>query len=195
MRFRKITLIISTLLGTLFFTSCGGGPAAQTGSLPGNSASPSAPQSSTCSGMSLGQGASLNGFRPFPSTDPWNQDISAAAVDPNSAAIINFIGPSIGLHPDFGSGTYAGSSIGIPYTVVDGSQALVNINFTAYGSKSDPGPMPIPVNAAIEGYPNPGNGDPCCTEHSARSTATHAIILEWTKCRRGPRTSQMPSSG
>ena len=28
-----------------------------------------------------------------------------------------------------------------------------------------------------------------------RSNATHASTFEWTKCRRGPRTSQMPSSG
>ena len=30
---------------------------------------------------------------------------------------------------------------------------------------------------------------------TARSTATQAMTLEWVKCRRGPRTSQMPSSG
>ena len=49
--------------------------------------------------------------------------------------------------------------MGIPYVVVNGSQSLVNINFTAYGTESDPGPMPIPANAPIEGDPNPGNGD------------------------------------
>ena len=116
-------------------------------------------QNRPCSVASTGQGASLNGFRPFPSDNAWNQDISGAAVDPNSDAIINFIGPSIGLHPDFGAGLYAGSSMGIPYSVVGASQNLVNINFTAYGDESDPGPMPIPANAQIEGYPNPGNGD------------------------------------
>jgi len=49
--------------------------------------------------------------------------------------------------------------MGIPYVVVNGSQSLVNINFTAYGTESDPGPMPVPANAPIEGDPNPGNGD------------------------------------
>lgn len=127
-------------------------------------------QTIACSVMSAGQGASLNGFRPFPATDPWNQDISASPVDPNSGAIINFIGPSVGLHPDFGAGLYSGSSIGIPYTVVTGSQALVNINFTAYGDESDPGPMPIPANAAIEGYPNPGSGD------------RHVLVLDSGNC-------------
>jgi len=114
---------------------------------------------SACSSISLGQDASLNGFLPLPADNAWNQDISAASVDPNSAAIINFIGPSIGLHPDFGSGLYNGSDIGIPYVVVGDSQAPVNINFTAYGDESDPGPMPVPANAPIEGDPNPGNGD------------------------------------
>jgi len=63
------------------------------------------------------------------------------------------------LHPDFGAGQYQGSNMGIPYVVVNGSQSLVNINFTAYGTESDPGPMPVPANAPIEGDPNPGNGD------------------------------------
>ena len=97
--------------------------------------------------MTTGQGASLNGFRPFPNDNAWNADISTAAVDPNSSAIINFIGPTVGVHADFGSGLYNGSSIGIPYLVVDGSQARTAISFTAYGSESDPGPMPIPVTA------------------------------------------------
>jgi hypothetical protein len=110
-----------------------------------------------CSAMATGQGASLNGVRPFPTDNLWNQDVSSASVDPNSDAIINFIGPSIGLHPDFGAGLYGGSSIGIPYAVVGTSQTPVNINFTAYGNESDPGPMPIPANAQVEGFPNPGD--------------------------------------
>jgi len=123
-----------------------------------------------CSGVSLGQGANLNGFRPFPADNAWNQDISTAAVDPNSDAIINFIGPNVGLHPDFGSGLYNGSSMGIPYSVVNGTQSLVAINFTAYGDESDPGPMPIPANAQIEGYPNPGNGD------------RHVLVIDNANC-------------
>jgi hypothetical protein len=108
--------------------------------------------------MSLGRGASLNGFIPFPADNAWNQDVSNSPVDPNSSAIINFIGESTPLHPDFGAGLYAGQSIGIPYVVVS-DQEFVSIDYTEYGSESDPGPMPIPKNAPIEGYPNPGNGD------------------------------------
>jgi hypothetical protein len=127
-------------------------------------------QTSSCSQMSVGQGASLNGFLPFPSDNLWNTNISSAPVDPNSAAIINYIGSSIGIHPDFGSGEYNGSYIGIPYTVVDGTQPLIPIDYQAYGSESDPGPMPIPLAAPIEGYPNPGTGD------------RHVLVLDNSNC-------------
>jgi hypothetical protein len=122
-----------------------------------------------CSSMALGQAASLNGFVPFPTDNLWNQDVHTAPVDPNSDAIINFIGASTPLHPDFGSGLYQGTSIGIPYDVVSGSP-FVKVHFTAYGDESDPGPMPIPKNAPIEGYPHPGNGD------------RHVLVLDRDNC-------------
>jgi hypothetical protein len=123
----------------------------------------------SCSGMSLGRGANLHGFVPFPADSAWNQDISSAPVDQNSTAIVNFIGGSTPLHPDFGAGLYAGQTIGIPYTVVSGAP-LVNIRFTAYGTESDPGPMPVPSTAPIEGYPKPGNGD------------RHVLVLDRDNC-------------
>lgn len=125
-------------------------------------------QASACSGMSVGAGASLNGFLPFPANNPWNQNISTAAVDPNSSALINFIGGTIGIHADFGSGQFSGSSIGIPYTVVSAQQSPVNVTFNAYGDESDPGPMPIPANAPIEGFPNPGD--------------QHVLVLDNSNC-------------
>jgi hypothetical protein len=123
----------------------------------------------SCNGMSLGRHASLNGFIPFPVDNAWNRDISNAQVDTNSDAIINFIGANTPMHPDFGAGLYQGSTIGIPYVVVSGSP-FVNIHFTAYGSESDPGPMPIPHNAPIEGYPHAGNGD------------RHVLVLDRDDC-------------
>ena len=127
-------------------------------------------QSGTCSGMSLGAGASLNGFVPFPASSLWNTDISGAAVDPNSANIINFIGPTVTLHPDFGAGTFHNQTIGIPYQVVAGTQAKVTVALGTFASESDPGPEPIPSNALIEGYPKPGNGD------------RHVLVLEKDGC-------------
>src|SRR6202046_2390279 len=128
------------------------------------------PPASACSAISLGQGGSLNGFLPFPADNAWNQNIANATVDPNSAAIINFIGATDPVHPDFGSGEFDGSSIGIPYIVVDSDQAPVAINYTESGDESDPGPMPVPASAPIEGFPNPGNGD------------RHVLVVDNSNC-------------
>ena len=78
--------------------------------------------------MPTGPGVSLAGLRFFPPDNPWNQDISAAPVDPNSAALIAAIGLDRGLHPDFGT-VYDGAPNGIPYTVVDSSQPKVAVSF------------------------------------------------------------------
>lgn len=123
-----------------------------------------------CSAVGTGQGASLTGFVPFTSANLWNQDISGASVDPNSASIVNFIGGSSAVHADFGAGLYQGQSMGIPYIVAGSQQPFVGVIFTAYGTESDPGPMPIPMNAPIEGYPAPGNGD------------RHVLVLDNNNC-------------
>ena len=120
--------------------------------------------------MSLGPLASLNGFVPFPSSNLWNTDISNAPVDPNSANLIDYIGANVTLHPDFGAGLYGGQSMGIPYQIEAGTQAKVPVKITEYPDNSDPGPMPIPSNALIEGYPAPGNGD------------RHVLVLDQGGC-------------
>ena len=101
----------------------------------------------------LGAGASLHGKQLFPADNAWNQDISSDPVDPNSDNIIAGIGLTTGLHPDFGT-VWNGAPNGIPYIVVSGQQTAVPINFTAFGSQSDPGPYPVPPDAPIEGGPN-----------------------------------------
>ena len=128
-------------------------------------------QDGTCAGMDTGPGADLNGFIPFPADNAWNTDISSMPVDPNSDNIIAFIGASSQLHPDFGAGLYNGSKIGIPYQVVDtATQPKVPIKIAAYKTESDPGPMPVPPNALIEGYPNPDDGD------------RHVLVLDRNGC-------------
>ena len=55
------------------------------------------------SAQTVVRGGALPGPLPlFPPDNWWNTDISAAPVDPNSAAYISFIGPTRGMHPDFG---------------------------------------------------------------------------------------------
>jgi hypothetical protein len=94
----------------------------------------------------------------FPADNIWNTRVDALPVHPNSANFINSIGATTGVHPDFGSGTWDGGPIGIPYVTVPGDQPLVPIYFTAYGDESDPGPYPVPTDAPIEGGPN-SDGD------------------------------------
>jgi hypothetical protein len=94
--------------------------------------------------------ASIGGCSLFPANNIWNTDISALPVAANSGTIIASIGASGHLHPDFGSGTYNGEPIGIPYAVVPASQPGVAVSFQ-YADESNPGPYPIPANAPIEG--------------------------------------------
>ena len=93
----------------------------------------------------------LNGRQVFPVTNWWNLDVSAAPVDPRSAALIDWIsGRTVSnpaavrrLHPDFGPPPY-----GIPYAVVAGDQARVPVAF-GYAGESDTG------IAGLAGYPIP----------------------------------------
>ena len=69
-------------------------------------------------------------------------------IGPNSANLIASIGLTRGLHPDFGSGSWNGAPIGIPYMVVSGAHTKVPITVTAYGNESDPGTYPVLASAA-----------------------------------------------
>jgi hypothetical protein len=60
------------------------------------------------------------------------------------------------VHPDFGSGTWYGYPIGIPYNIVPGNQTKVAVDFY-YPDDSDDGPYPIPTNPLIEGDPTKGD--------------------------------------
>jgi uncharacterized protein (TIGR03437 family) len=93
----------------------------------------------------------VGGCKVFPDNNIWNTPIDAMPVDRASETYIQTIGADTVLHADFGSGTFEGGPIGIPFIVVNDSQPKVHINFIAYGDESDPGPYPIPSNAPIEG--------------------------------------------
>ena len=100
----------------------------------------------------LGHNARLNGARPFPRSNPWNQRVDRKPVDRNSDALINSIGRAARLHPDFGA-DWDGGPFGIPYVVVTGNTPRVPVSFD-YADESDPGPYPIPPDAPIEGGPD-----------------------------------------
>jgi hypothetical protein len=79
----------------------------------------------------------------------WNQDVSAAPVDPNSGAYISYIEAHGGhfVHPDFASRRISG----FPYAVVGRKQKRTKVHFTAYGDESDHGTYRVPLKAMVEG--------------------------------------------
>src|SRR5919106_5034081 len=91
----------------------------------------------------------------FPADNVWHADMSRLPVHPRSGAYLAAIGPGAGIRADFGSGTWEGGPIGIPYTVVPASQPKVPVRF-GYASESDPGPYPVPPDAPVEGGPDAG---------------------------------------
>jgi len=79
----------------------------------------------------------------------WNQDISQAPLDPNSANYIAHILANGGedTHPDWGYQR----EYGFPYAVVGRKQKPLKVKFTAYGDESDRGPYRVPPKAMVEG--------------------------------------------
>ena len=107
----------------------------------------------------------LAGCPVFPATNAWNQRVDQLPVAANSAAIVSSIGPSKGMHADFGSGLYEGTRIGIPYDVVTKKTKRSSVTFE-YDDESDHVGYPIPVGVHIEGG----------SDH-------HALLLDRSACR------------
>lgn len=88
----------------------------------------------------------LGGCSIFPDNNFWNTPIDTLPVHSSSTAWINSIGATEEFHMDFGSGTWDGGPIGIPYNVISGaSTTKYNVSFY-YPDESDVGPYPIPAN-------------------------------------------------
>jgi hypothetical protein len=103
-----------------------------------------------------------------PADSYWHANVTGLSVSSHSSAYITTEGGAKGMHADFGSGTYQGGPIGIPYTTVPGTQAKVKVTFDI-ADESDPGPYPIPADAPIEGGPN-STGD------------RHVIVVDKDHC-------------
>jgi hypothetical protein len=104
----------------------------------------------------------------FPASSVWNKRVDNLPRHTRSRKIVRAIGADLRVHADFGEGEWDGGPIGIPVTVVDGSQATSWVDFH-YDEESDPGPYPIPPDVAIEGGPD-ADGD------------RHAIIVDRDSC-------------
>jgi hypothetical protein len=105
----------------------------------------------------------------FPASNPWNERVDTLPVAANSAQLIQSIGLTTGLHPDFGSGLWDGGPIGIPFDVVSKRTPRSRVSFE-YADESDKGPYPIPKTVHIEGG-RASTGD------------RHALLLDKDACR------------
>jgi hypothetical protein len=101
-------------------------------------------------GAGFAQAPAIGNCTVLPANNIWNTPVDQLPVSPSSSTYVTTIGPTKPLHPDFGSGTYNGGPIGIPYITVPGTQTKYPASFT-YASESDPGPYATPLNAPIEG--------------------------------------------
>jgi hypothetical protein len=126
----------------------------------------------------------LLGQQVFPADYPWNQNIANAPVATNSAAIIQHIGTTVKIHPDWGTDSSSNGSsalYGIPYNVLHGNSPTVtkvNVIIDNYPGESDIQPVPIPANAVIEGDfqngPNPNGGG----YNSGQRGDSHLIVWD-----------------
>lgn len=86
----------------------------------------------------------------FPANNYWNTPVDSLPVHPQSDSWINNIGSAEKITMDFGSGTWDGGLIGIPFNVVAGSTVTKYEGEFYYPDESDAGPYPIPDNPLRE---------------------------------------------
>ena len=98
----------------------------------------------------------------FPTTNVWNKRVDGLPAAGNSGAMIDAIGRTSIVHPDFGS--FQG--YGIPINVVPGSQKRKHVTFDWYGPESDHVGYPIPKQPKIE-----------------RGSDAHMLIVDRGHCR------------
>jgi hypothetical protein len=101
----------------------------------------------------------------FPASFATNRRVDSLPVAGNSDAIVASIGAEKGVHPDFGSGTWDGHPIGIPFDVVSRKTKRRSVTFD-YADESDRVGYPIPRHVHIE-----GGGD------------RHALLVDKDRCR------------
>jgi len=105
----------------------------------------------------------------FPANNAWNQRVDKLSVAADSAQLIASIGLDSPVHADFGSGTWDGGPIGIPFDVVSRKTRRSRVSFD-YADESNRIRYPIPRHVHIEGGPN-ASGD------------RHAILVDKSACR------------
>jgi hypothetical protein len=126
--------------------------------------------------------AILSALRVYPKNNPWNEDISARPVHPDSDKMIAAIGPTrrIGFNRD------------MSFIIVPPDQKPVDVTLKDYGNESDKGPYPLPDEAPVEDWPlnkadletlqREGKGD----RHVIVVDPHHGLLYEFFSTHRKP---------
>lgn len=104
----------------------------------------------TTTPASIEDGPTLANCPIFPANNYWNARVDSLPIHPKSDLWVDNIGRGESLHMDFGSGTWDGGPIGIPYNLLSGSTVNRYTLDFYYPDESDAGPYPIPDNPQIE---------------------------------------------
>jgi hypothetical protein len=105
----------------------------------------------------------------FPASNAWNERVDKLPVAAGSAQLVASIGLDSPVHADFGSGTWDGGPIGIPFDVVSRKTPRSRVSFD-YADESDRVRYPVPRHVHVEG--------------GAHSTGDrHAILVDKSSCR------------
>ena len=105
----------------------------------------------------------------FPASNAWNQRVDKLPAAADSAQLVASIGLDSPVHADFGSGTWDGGPIGIPFDVVSHKTPRSRVSFE-YADESNRVRYPLPGHVHIEGGTH-ATGD------------RHAILVDKSSCR------------
>jgi hypothetical protein len=120
--------------------------------------------------------AILSALEVFPPDNPWNLDVSAWPLHPNSKGIVGSIGAAkpFRYNPDMG------------FVLVPADQKRVDVKVVGYPAESDRGPFPVPANIPIEGWPVVFKGKKITLDELQRNVMKddgdrHALVVDPAK--------------
>ena len=119
--------------------------------------------------------AVLSALEIFPPDNPWNLDVSAWPLHPNSKAIVASIGAAkpFRYNPDMG------------FVIVPPEQKKMDVKLVGYPGESDKGPFPFADSIPIEGWPAHYKNKKVTLDDVQRDTLKeggdrHAIVVDPT---------------
>ena len=146
MKTKIITLIVFTLMIACVLVSA---PLSET-PIASTETAIALPVDTNTTAASIEDGPTLANCPMFPANNFWNARVDSLPTHPMSDLWVDSIGRGESFHMDFGSGTWDGGPIGIPYNILSGSTVNKYTLDFYYPGESDAGPYPIPNNPQIE---------------------------------------------